>query len=113
MPARLVAQRGKQASLDDRRRGAASAGREGETMTDLKAAIGTYGHTAALKDHSVKPAGVDFEFVEVSPLNAAFRRMVRGLEFDVSEMAVTTYLVAREHARPFTALPIFPFRGFP
>ena len=27
----------------------------------------------------------------------AFRRMVRGLEFDVCEMALTTYLVAREH----------------
>ncbi len=84
-------------------------------MTDLhlKAAIGSYGHTAALKDHRIQPAGVEFEFVEVSPLNAAFRRMVRDLEFDVSEMAVTTYLVAKEHGSPFTALPIFPFRSFP
>jgi 4,5-dihydroxyphthalate decarboxylase len=79
----------------------------------LKAAIGSYGHTAALKDHSLRPDGVDLEFVEVSPLNAAFRRMVRSLEFDVSEMAITTYLVAKAHSKPFTAIPVFPFRGFP
>ena len=69
-------------------------------MTDhLKAAIGSYGHTAALKDRSIQPAGAEFDLVEVTPLNAAFRRMVRDLEFDVSELAVTTYLVAKEHAK--------------
>ena len=41
-----------------------------------------------------------------------FRRMVRELEFDVSEMALTTYLTAREHGVAFTALPIFLVRGF-
>jgi 4,5-dihydroxyphthalate decarboxylase len=78
----------------------------------LKTAIGSYPHTAALKDGTVKPAGADFDFVEVSPIIGAFRRMVRGLEFDVCEMAVTTYLAAREHAKPFTAIPIFVVRGF-
>ncbi|GAA1272346.1 ABC transporter substrate-binding protein [Arthrobacter pascens] len=38
--------------------------------------------------------------------------MVRGLAFDVSEMALTTYLTAREHGVKFTALPIFLVRGF-
>jgi 4,5-dihydroxyphthalate decarboxylase len=37
--------------------------------------------------------------------------MVRGLEFDVSEMALTTYLCARAFDKPFTALPIFPMRA--
>jgi 4,5-dihydroxyphthalate decarboxylase len=41
-----------------------------------------------------------------------FGRMVRTLEFDVSEMALTTYLTAREHGVAFTALPIFLVRGF-
>jgi 4,5-dihydroxyphthalate decarboxylase len=41
-----------------------------------------------------------------------FRRMVRGLEFDVSEMALSTYLCAREHGTRFTALPIFLVRAF-
>ncbi|WP_244480735.1 ABC transporter substrate-binding protein [Mesorhizobium sp. Root157] len=52
------------------------------------------------------------EFVEVSPIIAAFRRMVRGLEFDICELAPTTYLIAREHGVPITALPIFMSRRF-
>ena len=78
----------------------------------LKTAIGSYGHTAALKDGSVKPNGYELEFVEVSPIIGAFRRMVRQLEFDVCEMAITTYLAAKEHNKPFTAIPVFPVRAF-
>lgn len=78
----------------------------------LKTALGSYPHTAALKDGTVAPAGLAFDFVEVSPIIAAFRRMVRGLEFDVCEMAVTTYLAAREYGKPFTAIPVFVLRGF-
>jgi 4,5-dihydroxyphthalate decarboxylase len=60
----------------------------------------------------VAPEGVTFAFEEVDPLIRAFRRMVRELAYDVSEMAVTTYLVAKEHGKPFTALPVFLVRGF-
>jgi 4,5-dihydroxyphthalate decarboxylase len=38
--------------------------------------------------------------------------MVRGLEFDVCEMAITTYLCAKAHGKAFTALPVFLVRGF-
>jgi ABC-type nitrate/sulfonate/bicarbonate transport system substrate-binding protein len=38
--------------------------------------------------------------------------MVRGLEFDVCEMALTTYLVAKAHGVQFTAVPVFLVRGF-
>jgi 4,5-dihydroxyphthalate decarboxylase len=78
----------------------------------LKTAIGSYGHTAGLKDGSVAPDRARFEFVEVSPIIAAFRRMVRGLEFDVCEMAITTYLAAKEYRKPFTAIPVFVVRAF-
>ncbi len=78
----------------------------------LKTAIGSYPHTAALKSGAVRAPGVEFEFVEVSPILGAFRRMVRGLEFDVCEMAVTTYLAAKEYGKPFTAIPVFLVRGF-
>ncbi len=79
---------------------------------NLKIAIGSYGHTAALKDRSVRIEGVAAEFVEVTPMVAAYRRMVRDLEFDVCEMAPTTYLIARAHGAPFVGLPIFLMRRF-
>lgn len=81
-------------------------------MTTLKTAIGNYGHTKALKDGTIKPNGVELEFEEVSPIIAAFRRMCRGQEFDVSEMAITTYLCAKANNLPFTAIPVFLVRAF-
>jgi len=38
--------------------------------------------------------------------------MCRTLEFDVCEMAITTYLTAKAHDKPFTALPVFVMRQF-
>ena len=70
------------------------------------------GNSQALKDGSVRPRSFDFDFVGVPVLIDGFRRMVRGLEFDISEMALSTYLCAREHGTRFTALPIFLVRAF-
>ena len=50
--------------------------------------------------------------IEVVPIIGAFRRMVRDLEFDVCEMAPTTYMIARALGAPFIALPIFVMRRF-
>ena len=81
-------------------------------MTPLRIAVATAGHTAAVKDGSVPIEGVAAEFVEVVPIIAAFRRMVRDVEFDVCEMAPTTYLIARARGAPYIALPIFVMRRF-
>jgi 4,5-dihydroxyphthalate decarboxylase len=78
----------------------------------LKTALVTRGHTQALKDRTVRPRSAELDFEEVPQIIQAFRRMVRGLEFDVSEMAITTYLCARAHGKRFTALPVFPMRAF-
>ena len=78
----------------------------------LKTVTRTQGNNKALKDGTVKMPDFEFDFVEVDPLIDAFRRMVRGLEFDVSEMALTTYITAREHGKKMTALPIFLVRAF-
>ena len=78
----------------------------------LKTALVTYGHTKALKDGSISPRTFDFEFEEVPAIIQAFRRMVRGLEFDISEMAITTYICARAHGKRFTAIPVFVMRAF-
>jgi 4,5-dihydroxyphthalate decarboxylase len=78
----------------------------------LTAVTRRQGNTAALLDGRVRPEGIELAFEEVPVLVQAFRRMVRGLDWDVCEMALTTYLVAREHGVRFTALPIFLLRGF-
>ena len=77
-----------------------------------KTALVTYPHTQALKDGRVAPRTCTLEFEDVPVIIKAFRRMVRGLEFDVSEMAITTYLTAKAHGKKFTAIPVFPMRAF-
>ena len=81
-------------------------------MTVLKTAIATYPHTKGLKDGTVLVPGVEFEHVEISPIIGAFRRMCRTLDFDLCEMAITTYLTAKAYDKPFTALPVFVLRQF-
>jgi 4,5-dihydroxyphthalate decarboxylase len=82
------------------------------TQPRLKIAIATYGHTKDVKSGAAAIAGVEPDFVEVVPIIGAFRRMVRDLEFDVCEMAPTTYMIARALGAPFIALPIFLMRRF-
>src|SRR6202047_1744850 len=78
----------------------------------LKTALARRGHTQPLMDGTVTPRTFELEFEDVSVIIKAFRRMVRGLEFDICEMAMTTYLCARAHGTAFTAIPVFPMRAF-
>ena len=78
----------------------------------LKIAIADHPHTIAIKNGSIPIEGVDAEFVTVKPQIGAFRRMVRDVEFDVCELAPTTYIIARAYGAPFVALPIFVVRRF-
>ena len=78
----------------------------------LRTAFATRGHTEALKDGSIKPRSFEFEFEEVPVIIKAFRRMVRNQDFDICELAMTTYLASRAHGKPFTAIPVFPMRAF-
>ncbi|MFT4084989.1 MAG: hypothetical protein QM638_20595 [Nocardioides sp.] len=78
----------------------------------LRAALGRYPHTEPLRRGAVTPVGVRLEMVEVSPIIAAFRAMVRDLAYDVCELAPTTYLAAREAGVPIVALPVFLMRRF-
>jgi 4,5-dihydroxyphthalate decarboxylase len=78
----------------------------------LKIAIAEHPHTAAIRNGSIPIEGVDAEFVTVKPQIGAFRRMVRDVEFDVCELAPTTYIIARAYGAPFVALPVFVVRRF-
>lgn len=81
-------------------------------MITLKTALATYGHTKALKDGSVKTALATLEFEEFSPQSAAFKKMVPVAELDLVEMVWQHFLMARDHGKRFTAIPVFPVRQF-
>lgn len=78
----------------------------------LKLALGEHAHTKAMLSGRIPIEGVQPEFVRVVPQIAAYRRMVRQVEFDVCELAPTTYIIARGYGAPFVGLPIFVGRGF-
>lgn len=78
----------------------------------LSTAIGSYGHFEALKTGTVEAPGLDLRFEEAAPITEAFKRMCRELAYDVSEMSITGYLLAKLYGKGFTALPVFPVRAF-
>jgi 4,5-dihydroxyphthalate decarboxylase len=78
----------------------------------LDFAIAEHPHVAAVLSGEIPIEGVEPNFIKVKPQIGAFRRMVRNVEFDVCELAPTTYIIARAYGAPFVALPIFVTRRF-
>ncbi len=70
------------------------------------------GANRALKAGEIGLPDFDLAFEEVNPLPRAFRRMVREGAYDVSEMALTTYVTAKAYGAALTAIPVFLVRGF-
>ena len=79
-------------------------------MADLRLNIAVFPHGQwdGLRDGRAKPEGVEFEHAQASP--NTYRRMVRGLEFDVAEVALTTFVAAKWFGVPITGIPIFSNR---
>ncbi|WP_216351843.1 ABC transporter substrate-binding protein [Brevundimonas sp. LM2] len=75
-------------------------------------AIAEHPHTSAIRSGEIPIEGVEAEILTIKPQIGAFRRMVRDVEFDVCEIAPTTYIIARAYGAPFVALPIFVVRRF-
>jgi 4,5-dihydroxyphthalate decarboxylase len=71
----------------------------------LRTLLGDHPCTAALKDGSVKSDSIAFDFAEYSPTHKGFKPMVREGAFDVSEMAIVTYLMAKSFGKPMVLLP--------
>jgi 4,5-dihydroxyphthalate decarboxylase len=71
----------------------------------LRAMIGDYPITAAFKKGAITSGQVGFDFVDVKLPNTAFPRVVRDLEFDVAELAIVTFLMAKAHGKPLVLVP--------
>jgi 4,5-dihydroxyphthalate decarboxylase len=82
------------------------------SVVHLKTVLRRFGHTADLRDGKIPIDGVQLDFVDVQPAIASYRRMVRDIEFDMCELAPTTYYIARAYGAPLKALPIFLTRQF-
>src|SRR5258708_13134296 len=71
----------------------------------LRTLLGKHPGTSALKNGSIKSDSIAFDFVDYSPANKGFKPMVREQAFDVSEMAIVTYLMAQSFGKPMVLLP--------
>jgi 4,5-dihydroxyphthalate decarboxylase len=71
----------------------------------LRTLLGDHPGTTALKNGAIKSDSVAFDFADYSPTNKGFKPMVREQAFDVSEMAIVTYLMAKSFGKPMVLLP--------
>lgn len=71
----------------------------------LKAVLGSHPHVKAVKSGELHSDLFDLDFVEYTPTNTAFKPMVREQAFDVCEMAIVTFLMAKAHGKPLVLLP--------
>jgi 4,5-dihydroxyphthalate decarboxylase len=71
----------------------------------LSALLGEYPGTRALRRGELSSPGVQLDLADVRPVSSAFKRVVRSLEFDVAELAIVTFLLARAHGKPLVLLP--------
>lgn len=84
----------------------------------LTLALSHYDRHLPLFDGSVQAEGVDLQVLEVgqsSPLKHGqdrHERMLQNGEFDISELSLSSYLIAKSRSMPFTAIPVFPRRLF-
>ncbi|HZF20457.1 MAG TPA: phosphate ABC transporter substrate-binding protein [Burkholderiales bacterium] len=67
--------------------------------------LGDYPITQALRKGEVKPDAVNLDFADVKAVSTAFKRVVRDLEFDCSELAIVTFLMAKAYGKPLVLLP--------
>ncbi len=78
----------------------------------LRTALGPYPHIAGLRDGTIHSDRVGFNFEIVEPITRAFRRMVRTLDFDLCEIALTTLAQAVAYGKPIIGLPLVMTGGF-
>ncbi len=71
----------------------------------LKTLLGDHAVSAALKRGDIASDTLTFDIAEVKVPNTAFKRVVRDLEFDVAELAIVTFLMAKDRGVPLTLLP--------
>jgi 4,5-dihydroxyphthalate decarboxylase len=83
-----------------------------EKIETISACFGTYPQTQALKNGQIKSDRVELRLTEVNPVYKAFLMMVREQRFDISEMALVTYLQAKAYDKPIVLMPVTMYGRF-
>jgi 4,5-dihydroxyphthalate decarboxylase len=71
----------------------------------LSIALKSYPHTRPLISGELADPALALAFQEVEPIHRAFAPMARRQAYDVSEMAIVTYLQAKAYGKPVALLP--------
>jgi len=82
-------------------------------MTVLRALLGHHPVTRALREGRVTSSVARLDFADVATPNKAFKRVVREVEFDVAELALMTFLMARSRGVPLRLFPVVLFSRNP
>src|SRR5438093_12982690 len=78
----------------------------------LTLACGPYDRTHALSDGSIRPDGIELNYIALQPAEL-FWRMLQYRDFDVAEMSLSNYTsLVSQGDSPFVAIPVFPSPGF-
>jgi 4,5-dihydroxyphthalate decarboxylase len=67
--------------------------------------LGDYPNTAALKSGELTSDLADFSFADIKVANTGFKPLVREHRFDLSELAIVTYLQAKAYGKPYVLMP--------
>jgi 4,5-dihydroxyphthalate decarboxylase len=78
----------------------------------LTLACGDYEIIRALKEGVVKPDGIELTVLTDMTSDIRHWRMLRNHDFDVAELSMSNYLIARFTGLPLTAIPVFLHRRF-
>jgi 4,5-dihydroxyphthalate decarboxylase len=79
----------------------------------LRTLLGDYPTTQALRQGALSSPIIALDCADVAVPNKAFKRVVRDLEFDVAELALMTFLMARSRGVPLRLLPVVVFSRNP
>ncbi|MGH8663399.1 MAG: hypothetical protein ACREUX_03945 [Burkholderiales bacterium] len=80
-----------------------------QNPTRLRTLLGDYPGTLALKRGELTSPIVALDFADVKAPHTAFKRVVRDIEFDLAELALVTYIMAKAHGKPLVLLPAVLF----
>lgn len=77
----------------------------GEGKLTLRALIGEYPKTQALRDGTIPSDIIELDIADIAQAPKGFKPMMRELAFDVAEVSIITFLQGKAAGKPYALLP--------